>query len=54
MDDRKILPCPCCGNVGMDYYDVFGSCQIECAQCGLGTNMESDRQEAISIWNRRS
>ena len=52
-ESGKLKPCPFCG-CGAGLYQAYNSFwQVQCNVCNIGTLMTTDKETAISIWNRR-
>lgn len=48
--------CPaCCGNAEVIQFPVSGDqlWQVNCRECGMGTELDDDRYICIQQWNRR-
>lgn len=54
----ELLPCPFCGSEVILYKRMFGTTNIECAQCNLSVRLNSEysgSQEPIrKAWNTRT
>lgn len=49
----ELKPCPCCGCKAGLYQAYNGFWQVQCNVCNIGTLKTTDKEHAISIWNRR-
>ena len=58
MKDKRLKPCPMCGNESPDIYDVdafddYECWCVKCSECGLELNDYHQEDDAIDAWNRR-
>ena len=52
----KTLPCPFCGGLEQEIYDLWydGSHVLVFCECGAQAGEAEDEEGAIALWNRRS
>lgn len=58
MKDKRLKPCPMCGNESPDIYDVdafddYECWCVKCSECGLELNDYHQEDDAIDAWNKR-
>ena len=58
MKDKRLKPCPMCGNESPDIYDVdafddYECWCVKCSECGLELNDYHQEDDAIDAWNQR-
>lgn len=58
MKDKRLKPCPMCGNESLDIWNSFPfddyECWcVKCPECGLELNDYPQEDDAIEAWNRR-
>lgn len=58
MKDKRLKPCPMCGNESPDIhnayqYDDYECWRIKCLECGLELNDYHQEDDAIDAWNKR-
>jgi Lar family restriction alleviation protein len=47
----KPLPCPFCGSDKLEGVEAGGDCYVHCRACGLYSEAEVSRDDAIAAWN---
>lgn len=55
MNNKEILPCPCCAGESRLVLDKHGVGFIECIFCSVAiTDWSSDVDHLIGVWNTRN
>lgn len=58
MKDKRLKPCPMCGNPSPDIYNIgdWENCAcwvVKCNECGVEVNDFFTQEDAIDAWNQR-
>ena len=54
VDKGTLKPCPFCGCAAGLYQAYNSFWQVQCNVCGIGTLRTTDKEFAISTWNKRA
>jgi len=53
-NSNKLKPCPFCGGKAKLHQAYNSFWQVQCNVCNIGTLITTDKERAISVWNRRT